>query len=265
MAGQEKLRVLIVDDEPAARLRLENLLSGESDIEIVGTATSGKEAVAAVRRLAPDLMFLDVQMPGMTGLEVVEAIGPRDMPAVIFVTAYDQYALKAFEIAALDYLVKPFDDERFEQALARAREILALQEVSDLRSRLVSLLRDAREASAEPPRYLERIAVEMRGQLRIIPVERIDYIQASADYAELHVGSDVFLIREQMQSLEARLDPAKFFRVHRSTIVQLDRIEILKYSEGGDYAVRLNDGKMLKVSRTRWEDLQKRLGIASAE
>jgi two-component system LytT family response regulator len=139
-----------------------------------------------------------------------------------------------------------------------------LHEVSQLRSRLATLLQGREEAPAEPsPRYLERIAVEMRGQLRIIPVERIDYIQASADYAELHVGSDVFLIREQMQTLEARLDPAKFFRLHRSTIVQLNRIEILKYSEGGDYAVRLSDGKALKVSRTRWEDLRRRLGIDS--
>jgi two-component system LytT family response regulator len=266
MAGEHKLRVLIVDDEPAARKRLEDLLAAAKDVEVVGSASTGKEAVAAAGRLAPDLMFLDIQMPGMTGVEVVEAVGPGNMPAVIFVTAYDQYAIQAFDVAALDYLLKPFDDERFEQALSRARDMIALHDVNNLRGRLVNLIRAAHDAPAETsPRYLERIAVEMRGQLRIIPVERIDFIQASAEYAELHVGDDTFLIREQMQSLETRLDPANFFRIHRSTIVQLDRIEVLKYSEGGDYSVRLKDDRMLKVSRTRWEDLQKRLGIDREE
>jgi two-component system LytT family response regulator len=233
------LRVVIADDEPLARQRIEDLLAKEEHVEIAGIAADGDQAVEVIQASRPDLVFLDVQMPGRTGLEVVETIGAEEMPVTIFTTAFDQYALKAFEVAAVDYLVKPFDDERFEQAFRRARKAVELR----------------------PPRhdYLERIPVEMRGQLRVVPVSLIDYITASGPYAELHVGERTFAIRERMQSLEERLDPAVFLRIHRSVIVRLDRIETLLRGSGGDYAVRLKDGTELSVSRARREELEQRL------
>lgn len=262
MPADALLRVLIVDDEPLARQRLEDLLDAEADVETVGSVDHGRDAVEAIRHLAPDLVFLDVQMPGLTGVDVVRAIGPEAMPVVIFVTAYDQYALKAFDLAALDYLLKPFDDERFEQAFARARQAITLRKVDAMRRRLAALLEGA-PPPPEPaaPKWLERVAVEMRGQVRVVPVEQIDFIAASGPYAELHTPEDTYLIREQMQTLEERLDPNRFFRIHRSAIVRLDRIDALLIGAGGDYAVRLKDGKRLKVSRSRREALERRLGL----
>lgn len=262
----KKLRVLIADDEPLARQRLEDLVGMEAGVELVGTVDNGRAAVEAIRSLAPDLLFLDIQMPGLTGVEVVREIGPEAMPVTIFVTAYDQYALHAFDLAALDYLLKPFEDERFEQAVARARELLRLREVGVLTERLTRLLREegaeAPPARREPaPAYLERIAVETRGQVRVVPVEQIDFITASGPYAELHVGDDVHLIRERMQTLEERLDPDAFFRIHRSIIVRLDEVEVLLNHGGGDYAVRLKSGRLLSVSRSRRDELEQRLGL----
>lgn len=273
------LRVLIVDDEPLARLRLEDLLAHEPDVELVGTAENGVAAVAAIRELQPDLIFLDVQMPGKTGLEVVREVGPEAMPATIFVTAFDQYALQAFDVAAVDYLVKPFDDERFEQAFRRARRLLELEGIDRLRTQLLTMLQgtgappappadgtgtagsdDA--SSSAPTDYLERIAVEMRGKLRVVPVADIDYITASGPYAELHVGERTYVIREAMQTLEERLDPSRFFRVHRSAIVRLDLVETLHKGAGGDYEIQLRGGARLRVSRSRREALEQRLGVA---
>lgn len=268
MSAQKTLRVLIVDDELLARQRLEDLLRQERSIEVVGTADSGNGAVEAIHDLKPDLVFLDVQMPGKTGLDVVREIGPEAMPATIFVTAYDQYALKAFELAAVDYLVKPFDDERFEQAFRRARRLIELAEVGRLSDQLLAVLQAGRQgpsqSRAEPPRteYLERIAVEMRGQVRVVPVKQIDYITASGPYAQLHVGDRRYLIRERMQTLEERLDPERFFRIHRSAIVRLDLIETLLRGAGGDYAVQLKGGVRLKVSRSRFEELEQRMGLS---
>jgi two-component system LytT family response regulator len=204
-------------------------------------------------------------MPGATGLDVVARVGPERMPATIFVTAFDEHALKAFEIAAVDYLVKPFDDERFAQAFQRARERVRLQEVEKATRRLLSVLGDAPAARAPaeasgPSRYLQRIAVESRGQVQYVPVDAVDYVTASGPYAELHVGEQAHLIRERMQVLENRLDPARFFRVHRSAIVQLDRVESLRQRGGGEIAVRLRGGRELTVSRSRRRELEARLG-----
>ncbi len=259
MSANNRVRVLIVDDEPLARQRLVDLLNTIDEAEIVGEVGSGSAAVEAIRSLRPDLVFLDVQMPGKTGLEVVEDIGPSEMPLTIFVTAYDRYALRAFDVAAVDYLLKPFDDERFEQAFERAKRTLHLQNVGKARDRLLELLRDEPETKA--PSYLERIAVDMRGKVKVVPVEQIDYISASGPYAELHVGDKAYLVREQMQTLEERLNPDIFFRIHRSTIVRLDLIESLHHSAGGDYAVSLTSGQRLKVSRSRRDELAKRLGL----
>jgi two-component system LytT family response regulator len=245
--SEKSVRVLIVDDEFLARQRLEDLLAKEEHVTLAGTARDGNEAVEAIRTLKPDLVFLDVQMPGRTGLEVVDAIGADDMPVTIFTTAYDKFALKAFDMAAIDYLVKPFDDERFAQAMRRARRFLEA--------------RPAQHDDAPHSSYLDRISVESRGQIRVVPVARIEYITASGPYAELHVGDRTFAIREKMQTLEEKLDPAVFFRIHRSAIVRLDRIDTLLHAQGGDYAVRLKDGTELSVSRSRREELEGRVGV----
>jgi two-component system, LytTR family, response regulator len=260
--------VLIVDDEPLGRRRVAGLLRKERGVEIVGAIGDGVSAVEAIRSLTPDLVFLDVQMPGMTGLDVVRTIGPADMPTTVFVTAYDKHALAAFDLAAIDYIVKPFDDERFREAFQRARRMARLEEVNRLRDVLLAVFQ---ETGAQAPtirvsartgtgaRYLERISVESRGKVRFIPVSDIDYIMASGPYAELVVGDRKHLIREAMQNLENQLDPARFFRVHRSAIVQLDRVDALLKGPGGDCDVQLRNGVKIKVARSRREELEKRL------
>jgi len=240
----------------------------------VGTADSGVAAVDAIRSLRPDLVFLDVQMPGKTGLDVVREVGPDEMPATVFVTAYDRYALQAFDLAAVDYLVKPFDDERFEQAFARARRLIELEQMGELRRHLLALLDGGAGASSGAPAapapspasaaspWLERIAVEMKGKVRVVPVAQIEYITASGPYAELHTPERRYVIRESMQSLEERLDPERFMRIHRSVIVRLDLVETLLKGAGGDYEVQLRGGTRLRVSRSRREALERRLGVA---
>ncbi len=232
------LRVLIVDDEPLAQQRIEDLLAKEENVQVIGTASSGPEAVTAIRSLNPDLVFLDVQMPGMTGIEVAETIGD-DMPPIIFVTAYDKFAINAFDLAAVDYLLKPFDDERFAQAFARVRKT----------------------TKPRQQQYADRISVESRGQTRVVPVDDIEYITASGPYAELHVGKNAWAVRERMQTLEERLDPERFMRTHRSVIVRIDLIDALLRRPGGDYAVRLKNGTELSVSRARRDEVERRLGI----
>lgn len=277
------VRVLIVDDEPLARRRVAELLTEEGGVEIVGMATSGAEAVAAIRAERPDVVFLDVQMPDGTGLDVLREIGPDAMPVTVFVTAYDQYALRAFDAAATDYLVKPYDDERFELAFRRARRAVELGAVSRLSGQLIAALQAVEGSGgtthpSEPapptiatpnpesaPRqggYLERFAVESRGQVRVVPLSKVLYITASGPYAELHTAERTHLIREQMQVLEDRLDPELFFRVHRSAIVRFDLIEALTRNASGDYTVQLKGGVTLKVSRSRSDELERRMGLA---
>ena len=271
--GAPPLRVLVVDDEPLARRRVLDLLAGEPDVEVVGEAGTGRTAAAAIADAARaggavDVVFLDVQMPGLTGLDVVREVGTGAMPATVFVTAYDHHALAAFDVAAVDYLLKPFDDDRFAQALDRARRAVRLREVDALRDRLAALLGGPTPGGPAPPAsggggaaYAERIAVEARGQVRLVPVEAVDYVSADGPYAVLHAGGETHVVRERMHALEGRLDPARFFRVHRSTIVQLDRVEALLTAPGGDYAVRLRDGTRLSLSRSRRDAFARRLGI----
>jgi two-component system LytT family response regulator len=272
MPEHPPLRVLIVDDEPLGRRRVAALVRKERGVEVVGMIGDGVAAVEAIRSLAPDLVFLDVQMPGMSGLEVVRTIGPADMPTTVFVTAHDKHALAAFDLAAIDYLVKPFDDERFEEAFQRARRMARLEESSRLRDKLMAVLQEtgeqaatvkapARTEAGSGARYLERIPVESRGKVRFIPVSDIDYILAAGPYAELVVGDRKHLIREAMQNLENRLDPARFFRIHRSAIVQLDRVDALLKAPGGDCEVQLRNGVKMKIARSRREELEKRLAM----
>lgn len=267
------LRVLIADDEPLARKRLRTLLGRADDVEVVGEAASGAEAAEAIEALLADgrpadVAFLDVQMPGMTGLGVVRAVGPERMPVTVFVTAFDQHAVEAFELAALDYLTKPFENDRFEAALARAREAVRSRDRDALHAKLLALLggRAVQLEASEPaplqPAYLERIAVEMRGQIRVVSVADVDYFTVDGDYVAVHAGESTHLIRDTLSALEERLDPADFFRVHRSTIVRLDRIDALLTAPGGDYAVRLRDRTKLSVARGRRDALAERLGLS---
>jgi len=273
LSGLPPIRVLIVDDEALGRLRVHDLLRGENGVEVIGEAADGDAAVKAICELKPDLVFLDVQMPKKSGLDVVKAIGAERMPMTIFVTAFDRYALEAFDVAAIDYLVKPFDDERFEQSFRRARRTLALEGLDRARGQLLAMLRES-ETGPRPPvprpgaagaQYLERIAVETHGQVKPIPVAQIDYISAAGPYAELHVGDRRFVIREAMQTLEDRLDPNRFMRVHRSVIVRLDLVEALHRGGGGDYELQMKGGVRLRVSRSRREGLERWLGIAPRE
>ena len=265
-ADPTPIRALIVDDEPLARERLRELLDDRSDVILVGEAEDGPEAVDAIRESGPDLVFLDVQMPGMSGIDVVEEVGPDAMPVTIFVTAYDQYAIKAFDLAAVDYLLKPFDDERFAQALDRARDQIDNHDAERVSRRLLQMLREKdpellEEESAPDGPYLKRIAVQGRGKARIVSVDEITHITADGSYAELHTPDGTHVIRERMKTLASRLNPNSFVRVHRSAIVRLDEVEMILRSGGGDYAVRLKDGTNLSVSRGRIEELQDRLGV----
>lgn len=261
-----QIRSLIVDDEPLARERLRELVNDAPSVTVVGEAEDGPEAAQAIQDLTPDLVFLDVQMPGMSGIDVIEEVGREAMPVTVFVTAYDQYAIKAFDLAAVDYLLKPFDDERFKQALARARKQIENREAEAISHRLLQMLRERdpsllEEASTRDEPYLERIAVQGHGKARIIPVDTITHITADGSYAELHTADDTYVIRERMKTLAARLDPAEFVRIHRSAIVRLDEVELILRSGGGDYAVRLQDGTKVSVSRGRIDELQERLGV----
>ena len=258
MVMQRPLRVLIVDDEPLGRQRIEDLLRKNPSIEIAGAAADGTAAVQAIRSLRPDLVFLDVQMPGMSGLDVIRALGPEEMPATVLVTAYDKHALEAFELAAVDYVVKPFDDERLEQAIRRARRLVGANETQLLRGRLVELLRADRNGHGRIG-WLERIAVETRGKVKYIQVRDIHYILASGPYAELFVADRKHLVRMSMNTLDEQLDPLRFMRIHRSAIVQLACIDVLHRAAGGNYAVELQSGIRLSVSRTRLEELERRL------
>ena len=254
----KKIKVLVADDEPLARERLAGLLSQEADIEVVGQARDGEEAVTAIHDDSPDLVFLDVQMPQMSGFDVIEAVGSDKMPPVIFVTAYDQHALKAFQVRALDYLLKPFDRERFKDALSRARKQLERDENGDLGRRLLALVKDLRR---DQPKS-DRLVVKSGGRLFFLRTDEIDWVEAAGNYVRLHVGPGSHLLRETMNAIEGRLDPEKFFRIHRSRIVNMERIQELQPWLNGEYAVLLRTGTRLTLSRGYREKLQDRLGRA---
>jgi two-component system LytT family response regulator len=253
------MKVLIVDDEPLARERVRRHLRDEPGVEIVGEAGNGREAVAVIEEKTPDLVFLDVQMPEMNGFDVLKALEENKIPAIVFTTAYDKYAIQAFEFHALDYLLKPFSRERFKRAVRHAREQLEIsQQSGSIDERLVSLLENLKAK-----KYLERIVVKNSGRVFFIKTEEIDWIEAAGNYLKLHVGRDAHLIRETMQSIEAKLDPEKFFRIHRSTLVQIDRIKELHPLFGGDYAVILRNGTELNLSRNYRDRLPELFGNLS--
>lgn len=241
----EKIRTLVVDDEPLARERIIDLLKADTDIEIVGECPDGGKAVTAIQELAPQLLFLDIQMPVMNGFKVLAAIEGVPMPAVVFVTAYDQYALRAFEVHALDYLLKPFSRKRFARALQHAKSEIMRGQSEEVNRKLLSML----ESLSPPSRYLERLVVKSAGRIFFVRVEQIDWIDTVGNYARLHIGRDTHLIRDTLNNLEAKLDPNRFLRIHRSSIVNIDSVKELQLMPNNDYLVLLHDGTQLPLSR----------------
>jgi two-component system LytT family response regulator len=246
-----KIRTLIVDYEPLARDRLRQLLQNETEIEITGECADGREAVAAIRKTPPDLLFLDVQMPELDGFGVLEALGAGPMPVIVFVTAYEHFAVRAFEVHAVDYLLKPFDHERFQKALRRAVKQVGNRDGSTFHQRQSALLTDLLSS---------RLAVKSGGRVVWVKLEEIDWIGSADNYAELHVGAKSHLLRETMGALETRLPPEKFVRISRSAIVNTQRIKELHRLFYGGYELALHDGTRLTLSR-RYRDKLQQLGV----
>ena len=245
---------LIVDDEPAARGAIRTLLAEDPEIEIVGECANGRAALDDIRRRSPDLVFLDIQMPDMDGITMLRQLDPRLLPVVLFVTAYDSYALRAFEVHALDYLLKPFDDGRFREAVTQAKHHVRQRRAGALTQQLQALL--------APSSYVQRLAIKGDGRVMIVNTADVDWFEAEGDYVRIHTGKNRHLLRETMKRLEEQLDPAQFVRIHRSTIVNIDRIKELQPFFKGEYVVLLTDGTSLKMSRGYKAQLEKLLGRA---
>jgi two-component system LytT family response regulator len=241
-----KMRTLIVDDEPLARARLRQLLSTQAEVEVIGECSDGLEAVATATEQRPDLIFLDIKMPELDGFGVLDAIRREPMPLIVFVTAYDQFALRAFEVHAVDYLLKPYDRERFETALNRALSRWRQQAPTDNTQRLDSLLSDVKPRLPKP----DRLVVKSDGRVLFLRLADIDWLEAADNYVRIHVGTDTHMVRETMATIEARLPAEKFMRISRSSIVSLERVKELQPLFHGDYAVILRNGVRLTLSRS---------------
>jgi two-component system LytT family response regulator len=247
----EKIKVVTVDDEPLARGRLRTLLQHDPEVDLVAECVDGYEAVSSIRKLRPDLVFLDIQMPEKDGFKVVEEIGVEIMPVVIFVTAYDEYALRAFQVCGLDYLLKPFDQSRFEQTLQRAKTQIASARRGDVQRRMLSLLEEWKARSS----YLERIVIKTGGRLFFLKTSEVDWIKVEGNYVRFHVGKSNYLLRETLNHLETQLDPEKFLRIHRSAMVNIDRVKEIQQMFHGEHRVVLKDGTELTLSRSYREKL----------
>lgn len=251
-----KIRTLVVDDEPMARERILSLLSQETDVEVVGQCSDGVQAVSAIQQLAPELVFLDVQMPAVDGFGVIQQVGADRMPMVVFVTAYDEYALQAFEVHALDYLLKPFGRDRLQQCLDHARHQRDRHRAGELGKSLLALVQDFRPDQKKQ----ERLVVKSGGRVFFVRTEDIEWIEAAGNYVRLHMKDQSHLFRETMNQMEARLDQQRFFRIHRSRIVNTERIRELQPWFNGEYVVVLHNGTQLRLSRSYREKLEERLG-----
>lgn len=249
------LRALIVDDEALARTALHRLLKREHDINIIGQCNDGESAVNAIRQMRPDLVFLDVQMPEMDGFQVVETIGPEQMPVTIFVTAFDRYAIRAFDSNAVDYLLKPFSADRLSRALARARDRWLGRQDKDAAQRLFSLLGSRLQSD-----YVQRLTVASGGRILFVAVSDIDWIEAEGNYARIHVARKTYDVRETLQALMEKLDPRDFVRIHRSTIVNLQRVREVQPWFQGSHIVVLHSGEELRMSRYQRAAVQRLLG-----
>ena len=258
MSAIQRIRTVIVDDEPLARRRIRRMLARDAEIEIVSDCSNGKEAIAAIKNLKPDLLFLDIQMPEIDGFDVLESLDPSQLPLVIFITAYDQYALRAFEVSAVDYLVKPFDRVRFEKALDRAKLRMAGERGSDLSRQTLALLEELKARS----NHVERLLIKAGGRAFFLKTDEIDWIEAEGKYVRLHAGKESYLLREAIGSMETQLNPKKFPRIHRSSIVNIDRVRELQPWFHNEYRVILNDGTELMLSRSCRKRLGELLGTA---
>ena len=254
----QKIRTLVADDEPIARARVVSLLRGEADIEVVRECATGEEARAAIEQDRLDLLFLDIQMPEVTGMELARTIRANGMPAVVFVTAYDQYALRAFEVHALDYLLKPFSSDRFRAALGHAREHLAKRRSAAANGAPVPAAGQSGEAQV--PGRRNRLMVKSGGRIHFVRTADIDWCEAAGNYVRMHVGQQEHLVRDTMGHLESQLDSQQFMRIHRSTIVNVDRIQEMQSSFNGEYVVLLRSGTRLTLSRGYRDAIQARLG-----
>jgi two-component system LytT family response regulator len=246
MTTTGKFKALVCDDELLGRERIRNLLQERENIAVAAEARDGREAAELLGRDSFDLVFLDIQMPHLDGFEVVREVGPENMPPIIFVTAHDEFAVQAFQIHALDYLLKPFEPERFFEALDRVLAIIHGSRHAELNERV----RDLIEGIEPRQEYLRRIMVRSRQHLEFVKVDDIDWIEAAGNYVELHLGRHSHLLRQTMKTLEQRLDPKTFVRIHRSAIVNMDRVKALSATFNGDYEVRLDNGKKLTLSRS---------------
>jgi two-component system, LytTR family, response regulator len=250
------IRAVIVDDEPLGRTLIREMLRGDSEIEVIGECSNGGETINIIGDHSPDLVFLDVQMPEIDGFEVLAALDHGRWPMIIFVTAYDQYAVRAFEVHAVDYLLKPFDRERFERSVQRAKSQIRMERQTDVNDRILALL----EEQKAKKKYLERVVIKANGRVFFLKTSEIDWIEAAGNYVSLHVKKESYLLRETIGGMEAQLDPARFPRIHRSQIVNLDRIRELRPWSHGDYHVILHDGIQLTLSRTYRDRLHELLG-----
>jgi two-component system LytT family response regulator len=268
MNTKRKLRTVIVDDEPLARRTIRDLLADDPEIEVVAECGTGPEAVAFMREQPPDLLFLDIQMPGMNGFEALAQVEFESIPAIIFVTAFDQYAVKAFEVHALDYLMKPFTDKRFVEALQKAKTNIELREISRLSQSLLTVLRNREESeprTARPNAFLRRFMIRSGGRVAFIKADTVDWIAADDYYIQLRIAGKAHLLRMSMNELEEKLDPKQFLRIHRSVIVNVDRVKELHQNPNGEYVVVLKDATELKLSRNRRERLERFLMTGSDE
>ena len=258
-AKKNKIRVLIVDDESLARRTIKDLVVSDPEIEVIGECSNGLEAVNFIRKQPPDLLFLDIQMPGLNGFETLSRVDVGQIPAIVFVTAFDHYALKAFEVHALDYLLKPFSDQRFEEALRQAKAHIHLREINGLSQSLVALIGEQAASgtvSVKRRRLLTRFMIKAGGRASFIKADDVDWIAADDYYIKLHVSGKSHLLRTSINELEEKLDPKRFLRIHRSTIVNFDRVKELHQVPSGEYVVVLKDGTELKLSRTGRDRLE---------
>ena len=256
-----KIKTIIADDEPLAREKIRNLLNDDSDIELIGEFSDGIETVSAIQDQQPDLVFLDVQMPELDGFGVLESLSDSHLPTIIFVTAYDQYALRAFEVHALDYLLKPFDRARFQKALHRAKEHIRKEKSGEVNEKLLTLLEDLKseKSNNHERKFLDRLVIKAGGRVTFLKTEEIDWIEAAGNYVRLYIGKDSHLLRDTMNNIQTKLDPEKFLRIHRSTILKIDRIKELQPWYHGEYVVTLENGKQLTSSRSYRDKLGKLL------
>ena len=271
-----KIRVLIVDDESLARKALLMMLNKDPQVEVIGECRNGREAVTMIREQSPDIVFLDIQMPGKDGFQVIEEVGTERMPVTVFVTAYDKYALQAFEAHALDYLLKPFDQDRFNNTLLRAKTSIRQRKLDKMSESLFAVVNDMKSTTGEPSfqddnrnpatsdtyEPIDRVTIKSGGRIYFLKVEEIDWVEGAGDYLSIHAGSQSHLIRESMGNFYAKLDPKKFLRIHRSAIVKIECIKDIRPLFKGEYDITLTNGKRLNSSKSYRHHLQKLLDDA---